>query len=183
MNKYLIAGLILLVAIVSFQSHKLNEAGNKIDRLSDNFTELQQSNKQLRLTVGEFQEYSSGRMDSILKVAKVKPKWVKEYTTVNNHYYDTVEVEVPVEKIDSFEYQFMESNDCFTVGGLINIEDSVPQVKINHREFTDTLSIIKYQEPKKFLFIRSYLFGKAEELEIVGNCGTYEYDNIKVVKD
>jgi len=183
MNKYLIIGALALLGIVSFQSYQLKKAGNKIDRLSDNFVELQESNSKLRLTVDEFKEYSSGKMDSIMEVASIKPKWVKEYTTINNHYYDTVEVEVPVEHVDTFKYSFMESNDCFTVGGIVNVKDSIPQVSINYREFTDTLNIIKYLKPKKFLFIRSYLFGKSEELKIVGNCGTYEYDNIKVVKD
>jgi len=183
MNKYLIIGFIALLGIVSFQSHQLNKAGDKINRLSDNFGELQKSNKQLRLTVDEFAEYSSDRMDSIMEQAKIKPKWVKEYTTVHHNYYDTTIVEAPVEKVDTFEYSFLESNDCFTVGGIVNVKDSIPKVEINHREFTDSLDIIKYLEPKKFLFIRSYLFGKTEELEIVGNCGIYEYNNIKVIKE
>jgi hypothetical protein len=184
MNKYLIIGALVLLGIVSFQSYQLKKADNKIDRLSDNFTELQESNTKLRLTVSEFKEYSSDRMDSILEVASVKPKWVKEYTTVNNHYYDTTVVEVPVEQVDTFKYSFIEANDCFTVGGIVNIKDSIPQVEINHREFTDTLNIIKYIKPNKFWFIRSgFLFGKSEELEIVGNCGIYEYENIQVVKD
>lgn len=183
MNKYLIIGLLILIGIVSFQSYQLEKADNKINRLSDNFQEIQQSNKQLRFTMEEFKEYSGKKMDSIMEEAKIKPKWVKEYTTVHHNYYDTTIVEVPVEKVDTFIYSFMEKNECFTIGGNVNIKDSIPKVEITHREFTDNLSIIKYLEPKKFWFIRSYLFGKTEELEIVGDCGVYEYDNIKVVKD
>lgn len=183
MNKYLIIGLIALIGIVSFQSYQLDKAGSKIERLSDNFTEMQTINKNLKLSVDEFKEYSSQRIDSIMEQAKIKPKWVKEYTTVTNNYYDTTIVEAPVEKVDSFEYSFLEANECFSVGGIVNIKDSIPEVSINYREFTDSLDIIKYLKPKKFWFIRSYLFGKEEELEIRGNCGTYEYNNVKVIKE
>jgi hypothetical protein len=39
-------------------------------------------------------------------------------------------------------------------------------------------------KPNKWWFIRSgFLFGKDEKFEIHGNCGTYEYEKIKVIKE
>ena len=182
MNKYLIIAGIFLLSIVSMQTCQLKRASEKIDRLSTNFTEMQEDNKQLNLTVQEFKEYSSVRMDSILKVASIKPKWIKEYTSVYHNYYDTIVKEVPVEKISTTKYNFLETSDCFTVGGTIDVKDTVPKLSINYRKFTDSLDIIKYLEPKKFLFIKSYLFGKDEELKIIGNCGEYKYEHINIVK-
>lgn len=180
---WVVVAFVVLLSIVTLQFSMISKAYDKIDRLSGNFTELMQENKQLRFTVEEFEEYSTNRMDSILKVANVKPKWVKEYTVINHNYYDTTIVEVPVEKVDTFTYSFLDSRDCFTVGGTVSIKDTVPIISIDYREFSDTLNIIKYLYPKKFLFFRSYLFGKTEGLEIVGNCGTYNYEHIQIVKN
>jgi hypothetical protein len=184
MNKYFIIAFLALLGIVSVQTCQLKKAGEKIDRISTNFEEVQQSNKNLSLSLKEFKGYMSERTDSILKTAKIKPKWVKEYTTIENHYYDTVKVEVPVEQVDTFDYRFLDKGECISVGGVVNIKDSIPKVTIDHREFTDSLDLIKYVKPNKWWFIRSgFLFGKDEKFEIHGNCGTYEYEKIKVIKE
>jgi hypothetical protein len=183
MKKYIAIGVIVMIGIIYFQSRQLYRASKKIDRLSTNFLEMQDTNKDLSLTFSEYKKYMSKKTDSILTAANIKPQWVKEYTTVNHIYHDTVKIDVPVEKIDTFKYRFLDTKGCFTVGGIVELTDSIPIVIIDNREFNDTLNIIKYLEPKKFLFIKSYLFGKNEKLEISGKCGSYTYENIKIVKN
>lgn len=184
MKKYFIAAFLMLMTISFLQHQQLKKAGEKIERLSDNFSQIKSENKDLKLSIEEFKGYMSERTDSILKIAQIKPKWIKEYVTVNHNYYDTTIVTVPVEKVDTFDYRFLDSSDCFTVGGVVNVKNKVPKVTIDYREFTDTLDLIKYVKPNKFWFLRSgFLFGKEEKFEIRGNCGVYNYEKIQVIKE
>jgi len=185
-NKILI-GLVVVLAIAgtTLFNQWRSERENAI-RWENNYNESNKVNQTIRLTISELQDRMDYKMDSILKIAKVKPSNVQNITTIHNHYHDTVYVEVPVTKIDTNKYEFIDKNNCMTIKGIVDVSLDTPKVFITEKIFDDESSYIVYQDRRKWklLFFKTKLFGKKEsKLKIINKCGDITYQNINIIKE
>jgi hypothetical protein len=185
MIKYFIIVILLLSSALAFNIKELIRANNNIDRLEENFIQMHKSNISLKLTLDEFKVTMTDRMDSVLEKADIKPKWIKQYNEINHYYYDTVEVVVPTTKVNDSTYTFLDTKDCFSIGGNIVVADSKPKLNIDYRAYNTNIDYILYQNRAKyqFLFWKWRLFGKKENnLYISSDCGETKVKRIDIIK-
>ena len=191
-TKYLYLAIALLLAFGGFMTSQMISQKDRADRMTDNFTEMRDStNRLIRLTKKELMEVLDERTDSIMKVAKIKPKWVREVHTITNNYHITKPVEVlpqkPVVENDTLKYPFAEKIDCMTIEGFMTVDT----LKVPHLWLTSgtgfenkTTSIVYERRNKyKFLFWHWRLFGRKKyELHTESECGDTKTEIIKIEK-
>ena len=186
---YIILALSLVYA--AFMTSEMQSQKDRADRMTDNYSEMKKDNRLIRLEMNEFKKTMDEKTDSILKVANIKPKWVREVHTVTNNYHITKPVEVlpeqPVVENDTVKYPFNEKIDCMTIEGFMTVDT----LKVPHLYLTSgtgyenkTTSIVyERRQQWKLWFIKTRLFGKRKyELHTESDCGNVKTEVIKVQK-
>lgn len=187
---YIALGLAILYGV--FMTSQFQSQKDRADRMTDNFIAMQDSTARLiRVTKKEMLKVLDERTDSIIKVANIKPKWIREIHNVTNNYHikDTtiVKTNPPVEVNDTLRYPFDEKIDCMTIEGFMTVDT----FKVPHLYLTSgtgyenkTTSIVYERRQKyKFLFWHWRLLGKKKyELHTESECGETKTEIIKVEK-
>ena len=136
--KIVLIAIFLTLSIV-FIKKSINQA-KEINRVSNNFIELQKDNSVLNLNISEFKTYlatSNTRLDSVLKASKIKPKKVLETNTITITQHDTLVRSFPIMKLDK----------TIISGGInfkLSIGDSVRISDINYKNSADLIIYKKF---------------------------------------
>ena len=167
-----------------FLIQRVNYLTKEVNRQESNYqnvlAEQKGQNSTVLLTFSEFKDQMSERLDSILKVAKIKPKQVQEITNVTNNYFNSDTTIIRPVLRDSI-YPFIDVKDCFTIGGYLRVINDKPELAITERKFDNEIDIIGYwHRPHKFLFIK---YGKRQyDINGVAKCGDVKVSQIKIIK-
>lgn len=186
-NKILliIAGLVLLLVIAAVINHYRNviqELRSDIQRGNENLYEafiVSDANRLLWLKEKEFSEMKTGRIDSLMKELKVKPREVIRYEEIiiTDTIRDTVEVYI-TENIGG-RYPFNYQKNCFDVWGYVDVSDSVA-VSLTRLDYQNNLQYLASMKQKKFLFIK---IGKpVYTLQVKPVCGDVYTTELNVVR-
>ena len=159
------------------------------ERLQKNQEELLKENGTLRkitLTDEEFKKTITKKIDSLIKVAGIKPKYVTN--VIERHYYhsDTSSHEIPTQpdyQDGNKVYSFNDTSSCFTIGGYVRTFIAAdPIVTINNRKFENpSVSIGYIERSRKFLGLIPYGPWKGETWQ-TSKCGVEETKEIQIIK-
>ncbi len=137
---------IIILAGLSYTFYSLNEKHkNDAVRWEQNAQEIKLNIQQQNLTLKEFKKYMNSKTDSILKIAKIKPKNVTQITNYNTYYVDTtLNVIKPKYEPLNGVYPFIDNTGCFEYSGFIKMLDTVPELNIEERKFFSDFTDIEY---------------------------------------
>lgn len=113
----------------------------------------------LELSKNEFELLYKDKAEQV-EALRLKVKRLESYTQAVVQVHDTVTVEVstPIIKNDSIiKRQLLYNDDWVTLSGEISIlgrEATAPAIANLSYAIRDTLDVVVYREPKRFLFIR-----------------------------
>ena len=153
--------------------------------MSINYKEAINDNNELNLKYTELNQIQKKRIDRLTDSLKIKPQKVKEYVYVN--IYDTIHdtIRVELKLIEPFTYKFSKDTACFSIEGLINNKNDIPEMQFTQLYYSNNVEYLIYWERKKweFMFIKSRLFGKKEnQLEVISKCGYSTVQKINIIK-
>lgn len=184
----LIAGAIFVILLIAlFTSFRIiKNQKDTIARLESNQVTLLTNTKNeiIALTKKEFKETMPKLLDSTLTAKGIKPGQVQDVTYVNNHYYnyDTTIITPPavITSKDTI-YPFIDTKDCFTIGGYMRLLSGEPTLNITKRDYADSTTIIGFWDrPHKFWFVK---WGRKQiDIESSSTCGDTKVQRIKIVK-
>jgi hypothetical protein len=138
----------------------------------------------MNLTLAEYRILNSKakvKIDSVLAVLKIKPKWVKGATVIETQYRDTtIEkiVYLPAQKQpdSSFKIAFSSDNGCVGVKGHILSKDPKSSVTITERTANNSTQLIVTKK-------RGHLWWKKpEKYRALNDCGKVEFTQINFEK-
>ena len=186
--------IIVLFVIIAILIGSNSNIRSDRNRVKSNYNELQKEyNGQisyLKLTNGELLnrlESSDKKLDSVLKIMKIKPKTLQNITVIHNHFSDTTIIESPVKKINDSIYSFSDTTKCFVVGGIVDTSSDVPIIKIYNREFTGDIYYAQHKERREYRFLGilwkwRFLGKKESKINIWSECGVVSANRIDIVK-
>lgn len=199
---YIVIAMILIVAgmgiTIHIQTKQLKKLNERADRLEQNQTELlsNSQNYLIRADLREFKQIITPLIDSILDELKVRPKNVERIVERYHYHSDTiirVHEPEPIEKAGKRIYPFLDTTQCFTFGGhielrkpdetIMGLQALVPEMKpvleVNRREYHNKAIDVYYKRRKhKFWFIRwgEWIY----ERHTQNTCGDDEIREIEV---
>lgn len=181
-----IIGLIIGLGLYSyFVTSALKQANMDKARWEDSFKSVQNGVKLLNLKIDEVKELQGLKMDSILEVAKIKPKNVTQYIESKEIYNYKDTTITLVTRRDSSSYAFLDTIGCIKVKGIVKLSDSIPEVSITNKSYESNAYYVFHNErqPYKFLFWKWSLLGKRKgELDIFSDCGKITATNLQIIK-
>jgi len=122
------------------QKHKKDAA-----RWEQNFSETSKQVKQIDLTLKEFKKGIDIKTDSILKIAKIKPKNVTQITNYNTYYTDTnITVIKPDFDAKTKSYPFVDNTGCFEFRGFMELDSLGPELNVTERIFFSDFTEIEF---------------------------------------
>lgn len=172
-------GVLAVLALLFFRLWQ--EQKDQARRWEQNYEQTQEEIGVLVMRFGEFRKHMDQKTDSILEVAKIKPRWVREVTEIHHHYFnkDTTIVEMKYDPLTGV-YPFLDEKECFTFGGYIEMLQDKPQLSVTERKYDDDVNVVVYERRKRFLGLR---IGRKETfMEVQSKCGTNEVRRIEVEK-
>lgn len=179
----LIAGLTVTVNIQMKQLKTLKAQSVRLEQNQQRLLDASESYL-IRADLNEFRKIITPRIDSIIDELNVKPKNIER--VVERYYYHTDSVikvyqPKPVETPTGVVYPFIDTTQCFTFGGQIEVTDTVPELEVNRREYkNEAVDIYFRQRTKKFWFIR---YGDWEYIRRTQNtCGDDVIKEIDIEK-
>lgn len=184
-TKILIIAVVLLSIALGLFYHQWQNNKDRADRMSINYNDVVKENFDLNLKYSELNEFQKKRIDRLTDSLKIKTKKVKEYVYVNitDTIHDTIRIELTL--IEPFTYKFSKDTACFSIEGLINNKNDIPELQFTQLEYSNNVEYLIYCQRKKweFWFIKSRLFGKKEnQLEVISKCGTSTVQKINLIK-
>jgi len=186
LNKIFIGFSVVLALTLGVTYSLYEKEKNKADRMQSNYIQMNNNNRKLSLKLSELDDKHKAMVDSLSEIIDEKPKEIIRYTNV--YIKDTIidTVYVSLNKESDTTYTFLESKDCFTVGGNIYVKDSIPSLTITKLEYNNDITYIVYLErqPWTFLWIETKLFGKKEaNLEVISDCGSVTVEDVELIKE
>ena len=151
---YLIAAIIVLSGL-TYTYYSLNKKHKQdAERWSNNYKESSKKVSQIDLTLREFKKGMDSKTDSILEIAKIKPKNVTQITNHNTYYTDTtITVIKPLFEPKSNTYPFIDKVGCFEFGGFMKMKDTIPELTVQNRAFKSDFTEIEHYEKDTIHFI------------------------------
>ena len=143
---YLIISLAIACVFGYFQ-YDLNKKHKEMaKRWEENYSQQTKEFKQLEMTVKEFQRNIDFKTDSILKIAKIKPKNVTQVTNYITNYVDTtITVIKPNYDVKTASYPFIDNTGCFEYVGNIVVDSLArPELNVTERKFFSDFTDIEY---------------------------------------
>lgn len=138
----------------------------------------------LSVTLDEFNDIMTRKVDSIMKASKIKAKNVQTVTERFYYYRDTSyshftpePVNTPTGKI----YPFSDLKKCILIEGYMTMDSLRPSLVITNREVKNNSTDIGYlYRPHKFIFIK---YGKWKaDLVTSNDCGETTTKVIEIIK-
>ncbi|MDH4127107.1 MAG: hypothetical protein OEV44_00025 [Spirochaetota bacterium] len=152
---YLIFALIIVCgfAYIQYTQNIKHKADSK--RWEQNTIEIQQQIQQINYTYRDFKKYMDNKTDSILNLARIKPKNVTQITNNYTIYKDTtINILKPIYSQKTGTYPFMDKKGCFEFSGFINMVDTTPEINIKNRKFNSDFTEIEHWEKDTLHFLR-----------------------------
>jgi len=176
--------IIVILSGVGYTYYSLNKKHKQdAERWHENYNETSKKVSQINLTLKEFKQSMDNNTDSILKIAKIKPKNVKQITNYNTYYTDTtITVIEPVFEPKNSTYPFIDSVGCFEFSGFMEVKDTVPILSVENRVFKSDFTEIEYykKDTIHFLGLNLVKWWQSKEITytVIDNCS----GSIKVKK-
>ena len=179
-------GLLLIVALVYFvnQNKKLRSDRNRIE---NNFTNLSKDNVDLRVTVDEFKTLKTKdaqKIDSLLKVANLKPKFIQGATVINTVYRDTGSTKVIYKDMvklpdGSFKVPFNFDSQCWGIKAEILSKDQSSTLNILERKASNSAQLIV---TKNKYFLGFLWRTRKADFKAYSDCGNINFTKIEFIK-
>ena len=173
---YLIIALFLVCGFGYFQFSQNQKHKKQAERWERNFAEQGEKFQLLDMTLKEFKKHIDSKTDSILKIAKIKPKNVTQITNYNTYYTDTtISVIRPNFDVKTASYPFVDNTGCFEyVGNIIVDSLARPELNILERKFFSDFTDIEYikKDTMHFLWLDWVKWWQKPEITytIIDNC-------------
>ena len=163
MNKYTIGILIILFVLMTYFWNRSIRLNADRDRISHNFVEIQnKGNSDLVLTKSELKNAIKSKtelgikIDSLLKVAKIKPRQAEEVVIASIQYRDSCQVQAiaePIKPLPSgrFEIPVTFNSKCWGLHGKIETADSTSHFFITERSTSIEADLIDSNYRRWFL--------------------------------
>lgn len=150
--------LIIIIVILSgltYTFYTLNKKHKSdAERWSKNYIEVQEQIQLIDYSLKDFKKLMDNKTDSILKNAKIKPKNVTQVTNYNTYYTDTTITEIkPEYEPKTGTYPFIDKQGCFEFSGFIQMNDTLPELNVNNRDFHQDFTEIEHYEKDTIHFI------------------------------
>lgn len=147
--------IIVILSIFGYTYYSLNKINKEnAVRWQENYNEKNKQISQINLTFKEFKNSIDAKTDSILKIAKIKPKNVRQITNYNTYYTDTtISVIQPLYEPKNNNYPFIDKEGCFEFSGFIELKDTIPILSIESRKFLSDFTEIEYIRKDTIHFI------------------------------
>lgn len=175
--------IILSIALVSMYILLVYQTNEK-NRINENYqsyvSERQTNVLELELYKKEIKYYLENNRKELLdslKSINIPIRKVERIITNTIYYRDTTGTQISLDslinsiKLDNnpMSIPFNDKNECFNISGIVSYIDHELSLKINDREYKDTIDIVRYWKRKKILFLR---IGKKEYKDtILNKCG------------
>jgi hypothetical protein len=172
---YLIV-IIIILAGIGYTYYSLNKKHKQdAERWHENYSESSKEIKQINLTLKEFKKTMDNNTDSILKIARIKPKNVRQITNYNTYYTDTtVNFVFPKYEPKTENYPFADKAGCFEFYGSIFMEDTLPKLSVDKRVFKSDFTDVEYirKDTINFLGLNLVKWWQKPEITytIIDNC-------------
>jgi hypothetical protein len=171
---YLAATIIVMVAVIAGLFSRNDYLSHDRARVTTNFEQVTQDNSILTLKNGEISHVNmrwATKYDSLLKVAKIKPKSVKQATIIQTVYRDTGSVKVvyrePIlQPNNSYIIPLSVDGGCWGVSGQILTSDPNSKLEITERRFSNDVQALIIRR-KRFLFWTI----RKESIKVFSECG------------
>jgi len=183
---------VAILVVLAMTFYKLWQSSrDDVRRWEENYKQVQSDLSVIQLELGDFKAHMDQSIDSVLKVSKIKPKWVKSVTEITNNYSDTVYVVAKTKKINDSLYLWSDTVGCVKVWGDVRIEDNVPTVAIKEKTFKNKSTFIKYdaraKQPfptKRFVLWhwRPFWKRKGRFVKEVTECGETKFHEVQVIR-
>ena len=147
--------IIIILAGLAYTFYDLNRK-HKADaaRWESNFEQTTRQVQNLNMTIDEFKKSVDQKTDSILEIAKIKPKNVTQITNYNTYYSDTtINVLTPVYEPKTGTYPFIDKAGCFEFSGFIKVNDTIPELNVLNRKFDSNFYEIEHYEKDTIHFL------------------------------
>lgn len=170
-----VALIIILIITTTRQRKEIQRVKDNLEiQLREDFSKEQEITKQ------ELKKYYEGVLDSLKKVAGVKPKQIEHIVQVRYNYIDsTVYKDSMVTVYDTIRHigvkQFQITSQCNYVEGKV-IGDSI---FIDKLEYNDNITMVLYKEKRKCFARKSY---RACAISSCKNDTIAVSNNLRVVK-
>ena len=176
--------IVLLSLSVFWLYRAKTELKQDRNRISENFEQKDRQVSQMNLTLDEFKRLETKdrtKIDSLLKVSKIKPKHIKQATVVNTDYRDTTITETvylpAIQRPDrSFVIPITSGNSCWGMKGRILSTDENSKFEITEKTANNSAQILV---TKKRGF---WWWKKPERIQAFGDCGEIDVTHINFVK-
>lgn len=187
MNKYLLIVTAILAVLLFFAGKKIINDSKTIDRIEQAYKVAEDDNKALVLKYNELNKRQKDRINKLSDSLKIKPKFITEYVYIKIRDAITITdtVFIPTTKIVDDFFTFKEDTACFSIEGVINIEDSIPSIAITKYKYDNNSEYLVYLERRKmewWIFKYKSLRKKDVTLEVISECGTVNVENVKLIK-
>ncbi len=179
--------LLLIVATLTIGMFYRANVALKVDnaRISENFVQKDKQVSQLNLSVDEFKELNtkaSNKIDSLLKVTKLKPRDLKQATSIETQYIDTGSVHIiylpAIEQVNKmFAIPVSVTSLCWGMKGFITSIDTTAKLEITERTASNSTQIL-ITKRKKFLWWTI----RKESIRAFNECGESTVTQINIVK-
>lgn len=181
------AVLLLICALLYFVDVTIKQKQEN-RRVSENFTQVQQTNQVLNVTLDEYRNLNLKtklKLDSVMAANKIKPKSVKSATIIQTVYRDTGSVKIVYKTAEKqpnspiYTIPFSSSTSCWGVKGEIKSVDPKATVNILERTAKNEAHLIVTRD--RFLGFLWYI-RKGENYKGFNDCGEMNFTQINIVK-
>jgi len=153
-------------------------------RLTQNNLQLMDADRQntiLTLTLKEFVATMSTERDSLLRVAKIRPKTITKIIETKTIIHDTIEKKVYVQSSGKDTWFIKDSAKCWDWQAMAYLwNDSLIVNRTDFKYHNATLDVFNWFRPHKFLFIR---YGKKQTTQTSSSeCGETTSKTITILK-
>lgn len=187
----LIAALVIVSVGLSFYLGKYQSEKARANRMTENVVSLQKDINSVNYTLKELKSGIDVGLDSVLKEAKIKPKWVQEVTNITNQYIDTTMVVTNVVQVEDSVYKWKDTEGCIKIEGLVRLTGKAPIVTTTSKKYETESTFIEYvnrpmkpfpSEKFKLWQWRLPIFKKESSFKEITSCGDVKFHKVNVVK-
>ena len=187
LKNWKIALIIILAIGFSLSVSTCKKNRYEADRQKENVANITKDNSVLSLTVDEYKSIKTKdteKIDSLLKVLKLKPKFIQDATVINTVYRDTGSVKVIYKDVvkspdGSFKVPFNFDSQCWGIKAEILSKDQGSTLNIIERKASNSAQLIVTKD-KYFL---GFLWRtRKADFRAYSDCGNINFTKIEFIK-
>ena len=187
LKNWKIALIIILALGFSLAVSTCKKNGSEADRQKANVANITKDNSVLNLTVDEYKTIKTKdteKIDSLFKVLKLKPKFIKGATVINTVYLDTAKAKIIYKDVvklpdGSWKIPFNFDSQCWGIKAEILSKDQGSTLNILERKASNSAQLIVTKD-KYFL---GFLWRtRKASFNAYSDCGKINFTDIEFVK-